>query len=281
MLVNLKKILADADAGRYAIGGFNITALETAMGIIEAAEAERSPAILQISEKTIDYMGLDLSFAIAKTLADRSGVPVAIHFDHGRNFPLVRQSVEVGFSSVMLDVSKLPEGERIPFVADFVKFARPRHVTVEAEEDVIGGQEDYEKGKGWQFTDPKRAAVFVGKTGLDCFAVSIGNSHGKALPGETFDLELLAKINQAVPVPLVLHGASSTPDNLIREAIALGVCKINIDTDLRVAFSDQLRETLTDKDVYDPRDELRPSIAEVKDKVIEKIRLFGSNGKYK
>lgn len=279
MLVNLKKMLADADREHYAIGGFNITSLETALGIIEAAEEEKSPVIFQISEKTIDYMGLDLAYAISKTLADRTKLPVCIHFDHGRNFPLVEESIKIGYSSVMVDASKMEANRRIPFVRDFVKKAHRHQVTVEAEEDVIGGREDYIEGKGWRFTDPKRAAVFTRQTGVDCFAVSIGNSHGKALPDEKFDLELLGEINVAVDVPLVLHGASSTPDKLIREAIARGVCKINIDTDLRVAFTDELRLTLKDKDLYDPRDELKPSIEQVKEKVIEKIRLFGSNGK--
>jgi len=280
MLVNLKKMLAQADKERYAVGGFNITALETAIGIAQAAQAENSPVIFQISEKTIDYMGLDLAFAIAKTLADRIRVPAAIHFDHGRNFPLVKESIAIGFSSIMLDVSKLDSGERIGFVKEFVALAHRRQVTVEVEEDIIGGREDYVEGKGWSFTDPKRAASFVAETGIDCFAVSIGNSHGKPLPNETFDLDLLAKIDQAVPVPLVLHGASSTPDKLIREAISLGVCKINIDTDLRVAFSDELRDVLADhQDMYDPRDELKSTIEQVKQTVIEKIRLFGSNGK--
>lgn len=279
MLVNLKKILWDADQEHYAVGGFNITSLETALGIIEAAEAEQSPVILQISEKTIDYMGLDLAYAISKTLADRTALPICVHFDHGRNFPLVEEAIKIGFPSVMIDASKMDQEERIPFVKDFVQKAHRQQVSVEAEEDVIGGREDYIEGKGWRFTDPKRAAVFVKETNLDCFAVSIGNSHGKALADEDFDLDLLTDINNAVDVPLVLHGASSTPDKLIREAIARGVCKINIDTDLRVAFSDQLRETLNDKDLYDPRDELKPSIKEVKEVVIAKIRLFGSNGK--
>ena len=116
MLVNIREILQKADKERYAIGGFNFTSLETAMAIVAAAEAEKSPSILQISEKTIDYCGLELAFAIAKTLIDNSPMPIAIHFDHGRNFPLVKKAVEIGFSSVMLDVSKMPEKERIPFV---------------------------------------------------------------------------------------------------------------------------------------------------------------------
>lgn len=281
MLVNLKEMLARADERRYAVGGFNMTSLETALGIVEAAEAEASPVILQISEKTVDYMGLDVAFAIAHTLATRVQVPMAIHLDHGKNFQLCEEALQIGFSSIMLDVSKMPIGERIAFVRDFVVRAHRRAVTVEVEEDMIGGREDYVQGDSGHFTDPKRAALFVRETGCDCFAVSIGEAHGKPLPTEKLDLELLAEINRAVSVPLVLHGASSTAESVIREAISLGVCKINIDTDLRLAFTKQLRQTLEQQDIYDPRDELKPTIAEVAGVVREKMQLFGSSGQAK
>jgi len=279
MLVNLNAVLKNADEEKYAIGGFNITTLESALAIIEAAEEEKSPVILQISEKTIDYMGLDVAFAIAKTLADRSPIPVVIHFDHGRNFVLVEQALKTGFSSVMLDVSKMERDKRIPFVKDFTAHARKFGVSVEAEEDQIGGREDYVEGDRSHFTDPKRAAIFVKETGIDAFAISIGSSHGKPLPHEKLDLDLLTRINKAVPAPLVLHGASSTNEKIIREAISLGVCKINIDTDLRLAFTRELRRTLKDPDIYDPREELKPSRDEIHEEVRKHIRLFGSDNK--
>ncbi len=279
MLVNLSNILHQADLGKYAIGGFNMTTLESAMAIVEAGDQERSPIILQISEKTIDYMGLDLAFALAKTLADRTDIPVAIHFDHGRNFELVQKAVDIGFSSVMLDVSKMEPKERIPFVKDFTARAHRRKVSVEAEEDQIGGREDYVADNRGHFTDPHRAAQFVKATSVDAFAVSIGSTHGKPLPNEELDLDLLKEINKVVEVPLVLHGASSTDEKVIGAAIALGVCKINIDTDLRLAFTRELRRTLKDPDIYDPREELAPSRDEIRDEVIRHIRLFGSDGK--
>lgn len=280
MLVNTTGMYKKAEAGGYAIGGFNMTSLESAIAIIEAAEAEKSPVILQISEKTIDYMGLDLAFASAKTLADRTAIPIAIHFDHGRNFKLVQESIDIGFSSVMLDVSKMPEEKRIDFVRDFVARAHKRHVSVEIEEDQIGGREDYVEGKGWKFTDPKRARAFVQATSCNAFAVSIGNSHGKALPNEDFDLDLLSEIDKAVEVPLVLHGASSTPEEKIKKAIELGIRKINIDTDLRLAFNEAIRENIeNDKHIYDPREILGPTIPAIKRVVQEKIRLFGSSKK--
>ena len=279
MLVNFTQILRKADEKHYAVGGFNMTTLESAMAIVEAGQSEKSPIILQISEKSIDYMGLDLAFAIAKTLADRADIPVAIHFDHGRNFELVQKAANIGFSSVMLDVSKMEKNERIPFVKNFVAHAHRRHVTVEAEEDQIGGREDYIDGNRGHFTDPRRAAQFCKETNVDCFAVSIGSTHGKPLPHEELDLDLLKEINKAVDVPLVLHGASGTNEKIIRQAIELGICKINIDTDLRLAFTRELRRTLKDPDIYDPRDELAPSRDEVRDEVVKHIRLFGSNGK--
>ena len=279
MLVNLSHILAKADREKYAIGGFNMTTLESAMAIIEAGEQEKSPIILQISEKTIDYMGLDLAFAIAKTLADGASIPVAIHFDHGRNFELVQKAADIGFSSVMLDVSKMEKNERIPFVKEFTTRAHRRKITVEAEEDQIGGREDYVDGNRGHFTDPKRTAQFVRETDVDCFAVSIGSTHGKPLPNEELDLDLLKEINKAVEVPLVLHGASSTDGKVIEEAISLGICKINIDTDLRLAFTRELRRTLKDPDIYDPREEMKPSRDEIREEVIKHIRLFGSSDK--
>lgn len=279
MLVNLRKILERADQEHYAVGGYNMTTLESAMAIVEAGEQEKSPIILQISEKTIDYMGLDLAFAIAKTLADRTPIPVCVHFDHGRNFKLVEDSLRIGFSSVMLDVSKMVITERIPFVKEFTTKAHKLGATVESEEDQIGGREDYVDGDRSHFTDPKRAAAFVRETDVDAFAVSIGSTHGKPLPNEHLDLELLAEIDKAVSVPLVLHGASSTNEKVIREAIGLGVCKINIDTDLRLAFTRELRRTLKDPDIYDPREEMQPSRDEIRKEVIKHIRLFGSDNK--
>ena len=277
MLVNLN-FLKKAQKEHFAIGGFNITALETALAIVEAAEEEKSPVILQISEKTIDYMSLEVAFAISKTLADKAKVPVAIHFDHGKNFPLVEQALKIGFPSVMLDVSSLGKANRIPFVKKFVKLAHRMGATVEVEEDAIGGKEDYVTG-GVTLTDPKRAEQFVRETECDAFAVAIGSVHGKPMPNEHLYFDLLSEIRAEVKVPLVLHGASSTPPEKIREAIKLGICKFNIDTDLRVAFTNGLRKALKEGDLYDPRDELTVAKDEVKKVVKEKIKLFGSSGK--
>ncbi|MEK7548549.1 MAG: class II fructose-bisphosphate aldolase [Patescibacteria group bacterium] len=278
MLVNLQAVLEPAVKGRYAVGGFNITGLETALAIAEAAEREKSPVIFQISAKTIDYMGLDLAAAIGLTLANRLKVPAVVHLDHGTDLELAEQALKGGFSSIMLDVSRVPVKERIPIVRDFVQRAKKKNVSVEAEEDAIGGREDYVIGDRSHFTEPKRASEFVRLTGCAAYAVSIGSTHGQPLPNEKLDLELLSEIARSVPVPLVLHGASSTPITIIREAISRGISKINIDTDLRLAFTGQLRRTLRNDDLIDPRDELKPAREEVCRVVREKMRLFGSSG---
>lgn len=279
MLVNLTKILPRAREGKYAIGAFNMTALETALAIIEAAEEEHSPVILQISEKTIDFMGFELSLTVARMLADNAKVPVAVHLDHGKNLELVTKAIESGYPSIMADLSTIDPDKRIKIGKELVEQAHQMNVTVELEEDSIAGKEDYITGTGIKFTDPTRAAKFVNATGCDAFAVAIGSAHGKPQPGEKLDLDLLCDIAKVAPVPLVLHGASSTPDDIIREAISRGICKINIDTDLRVAFSKSVRATLGDGSIYDPRDYLHPAKDAVKQVVREKIRLFGSENK--
>ncbi|MBI4948239.1 class II fructose-bisphosphate aldolase [Candidatus Berkelbacteria bacterium] len=279
MLVNLSKILQSAYKNKYAIGAFNITAIETALAIMQAGEQESSPIILQASEKTINYFGLDLTAAIGHTLAARTTLPVVLHLDHGKNIELAYKAIEIGFSSVMLDVSSMTLNERIPTVKKFVEFAHRHKVSVEAEEDVIGGKEDFINGKHPHFTDPKRAYIFCKETGIDCFAVSIGNRHGKAEQHEQFDLELLSQINKAVDIPLVLHGASATPPNLIKKAIELGVSKINIDTELRIAFSESLGEVYQELESIDPRDQLSETIDAVREIVVKDMRLFGSSNK--
>lgn len=280
MLTNLNGVLTKAEKERYAVGAFNVTSLETALGIVAAAEQESSPVILQVSEKTVDYMGLEVVFALINSLANSARVPVVVHLDHGKNSELTEKALKIGFSSIMLDVSKLPKNQRIPVVKEFVKRAHLKGVSIEAEEDAIEGIEDYISGENYTYTDVSRAVKFVNETNCDAFAVSIGNSHGKARPDEKLDLELLTKIDQVINVPLVLHGASATPELEIREAISRGVRKINIDTDLRLAVNKTLRIHLEKNEhIYDPRDILKPTITAVKEVVVDKMRLFGSSGK--
>jgi len=278
MLVNFRRILEEAQKERYAIGAFNMTAIETAMAIVTAAEKQNSPVILQLSEKSIDYFGFDLALGICRHLAEQAKVPVCVHLDHGKKMPLVDRALDSGFSSIMADLSKFPANERIKLGRDIVQRAHHKSITVELEEDSIGGKEDYVSGEV-KYSNPKRAASFVKETGCDAFAVAIGSAHGKPMPDEKLDLDLLREIRRVVTVPLVLHGASSTPPDITREAISRGICKINIDTDLRLAYSQKVRQALADPEVYDPRDYLKEALEAVMQVVEEKIKMFGSNNK--
>lgn len=280
MLVTLRDILPKARQEGYAVGAFNTANMEITQAIVEAAVEEQSPVIIQTSEKAIEYAGLDVLFGMIKTLSMDADIPIVIHLDHGKTLSVIDEVLEVGFTSVMIDASQFPEAERVKVAKEVTAKAHAKGLSVEGERDQLRGKEDDVKGAEGKLTDPDEAAAFVRESGIDAFAVSIGNAHGKPLPNETLDLNLLEKISKKVLIPLTLHGASSTPEELIKKAISLGVAKINIDTDLRVAFSGALRDVLSKHpDVYDPREELGPAREAVKKMVRAKMKLFGSCGK--
>lgn len=280
MFVTLNEILPEARKKGYAVGAFNTANLEITQAIIEAAQEEKSPVIIQTSEKAIEYAGLDVLFGMIKAVAAHVDVPVVIHLDHGKTLDLINQVIEIGYTSVMIDASQFAEEERPKVAAEVTKKAHAKGLSVEGERDKLRGTEDDVKGAEGKMTDPLEAKQFVEKTGVDAFAVSIGNAHGKPLPDERLDLDLLERIAEAVSVPLTLHGASSTPKEMIKQAISLGIAKINIDTDLRISFTGALREVLSNHpEIYDPREELGPAREAVKNMVKEKMRLFGSSGR--
>lgn len=280
MLVNTKAMLRHARRHGYAVGAFNTSDLEITKAIIEAATELHSPVILQTSEKAIDYAGLDELAALLLTLARGAPVPVAVHLDHGRSLESVKECLAVGYTSVMIDASRLDLEANIALCQKVVSLAKKSKASVEAELGVIFGQEDYVKALASRVTDPDEAASFVRETGVDSLAVSIGNAHGVPAAKEVFDLARLQAIGQKVSIPLVLHGASSTHSSRIKRAIALGVAKINIDTDIRLAFNNNLRHFLKEhKDNYDPRAMLASAAEGVKKVVSQKLKLFGSAGK--
>lgn len=280
MLVNTKEMLVTARKKGYAVGAFNTSDLEITQAIIAAAEAQNSPVIIQTSEKAIDYAGLRQIAQIMLTAAKAAKVPVAVHLDHGKSFERARECFEAGYTSAMIDSSRLDFDGNIEVVQRVVAIAHPRRQTVEAELGVISGQEDYVKALATKLTDPDEAVVFVAETNCDSLAVSIGNAHGVPAANELFDLERLEAISRKVSIPLVLHGASSTHPTRIKRAIELGVAKINIDTDVRLAFNHNLRHFLvTHPDAYDPRDIITEATVGVRQVVAHKMRLFGSSGR--
>lgn len=282
MLVSSKELLLDAQKNGYAVGAFNTNNLEITHAIIAAAEAQRAPVLVQVSAGAIKYAGIDFLSLIVQTHAHRARVPVAIHLDHGPDFETVMLCLRFGFTSIMRDASKLPFEQNVAEIRKVVEAAHALGVPVEAELGRIAGAEEHvvvsEREK--TMTDPDEAAQLVDLSGCDFLAVSIGNAHGFYKGEPDLDFDRLKAIRDKVSVPLVLHGASGIPDHQIRTAVGLGICKINIDTEIRHAFTQSVRQTLAEKpEEIDPRKVLSPSIAAMQAVVERKIELFGSKGK--
>lgn len=310
MLTTLKTILKKADRDGYAVGAFNINNLEILKSIIETAVEQNSPVIVQTSEGAIDYAGMDYLIAMMRVAA-KAPVPVVMHVDHGKDLNLLKKALKAGYSSVMFDGSLLPYNENVAKTKQVVGWAKKTGASVEAEIGAIKGVEDLVSVSEKQafFTDPEEAARFAKATGCDALAISIGTAHGafKSKGEAKLDIPRLREIDRVVKQPLVLHGASGIspsmiklldkycgqigdcdrlkgakgiPDKEIRAAIRNGVRKINIDSDLRIAFTQGMREALMEKkDQIDPRKLLAPSMRLMKEVVVKKMRLFGSKGK--
>lgn len=279
MLVTLTKMLKVAQEHQFAVGAFNTANLEITEAIISGAEAMHAPVIIQTSEKAIRYAGLPQIVALVTARAKKSPIPIVFHLDHGRTHEVVYDCIDGGYTSVMFDGSHLEYEDNLKWTQTFTERAHKKGLSLEAELGRVGGSEDDIDGQEG-FTDPDLAVEFVAKTHCDALAVGIGNNHGKTRPGEHLHLDKLEAVRRKLSIPLVLHGASSTPEDQIKKAIKLGITKINIDTDIRVAFAQAEREFLEhDKDAYDPREILTPSIDAMREVVQAKIALFGSHMK--
>jgi fructose-bisphosphate aldolase class II len=306
MLVTMKSLLNRANKGQYAVGAFNIDNLESLQAVLRAAEETSSPVIIATSESTIAYAGFESIKALAHIAAEEhSRVLLALHLDHGKDLNLIKRCIDHGWTSVMFDGSLLPYEENVKKTKQVVAWAQAKGVTVEAELGALKTEEDA-RGAERQalFTDPKQAVDFVKKTGIDALAISIGTSHGPfKFKGKTIlDYTRLKDIKRRTRMPLVLHGASGIPakifsiihdrcENLndckrlstahgvsngaIRKAIAYGINKVNIGTDLRLAFTAGMRKALIDHgEEYDEREFLKESRTLVKQVVKEKMLLF-------
>ena len=282
MLVSGKELFRAARQGGYAVGAFNVNNMEIIQAIIEAAEEENSPVFLQASQGGIKYAGIEYIAGLAKTAAESVKVPVALNLDHGTSFTQVVQCVRHGFTAVMIDGSQHPYEENIALTQKVVEVAHPCGVSVEAELGKIGGVEDdiSVEAADATFTDPQEAAEFAERTKVDALAIAIGTAHGVYKGEPKLDFDRLAKIREATDVPLVLHGASGIGDEAIRKAVSLGICKINIDTELRQAFTKAVQEVVHSKpQEFDPRKLLGPAREAMKEVVRAKMRLFGSAGR--
>jgi fructose-bisphosphate aldolase class II len=281
-LVAVNDLLFKADKEGYAVGAFNANNMEIVQAIVEAAEKEKSPVIMQASQGAIKYAGLEFITGMVKIAAEEASVPVALHLDHGTDFDQVVKCIRSGFSSVMYDGSKLSLEDNIAITNKVLDMARPIGVSVEAELGKIGGTEDlvHVEDKDAVFTDPEEARYFVEKTGIKSLAIAIGTAHGQYKGEPKLDLERLKKIKALTGIPLVLHGSSGVPDEAVQAAIKLGICKVNIDTNIREAFVWKMREVIKNKpDEIDPRKILGPARDAAVEIIRHKMKVFGSSGK--
>jgi tagatose 1,6-diphosphate aldolase GatY/KbaY len=280
MLTSTIELLNAARAGGYAVGAFNVYNLEGARAVVAAAEAEHSPAMLQILPSALKHGGTPL-VALCLAAARQASVPMAVHLDHSRSPDDIRAALAAGLGSVMADGSHLPYADNVAFTRQMSALVHKSGGSVEAELGRLTGTEDgltvpeYES----KLTHPEQAADFVAQTGLDALAVCIGNVHGR-YPGEPhLDFDRLDAIRRAVSVPLVLHGASGLPDATVRRSIELGITKFNVNTEVRGAYVDALRERLDSPRTPDLLELMQGAIAAMQSVVSTKLHLFGSVGK--
>jgi fructose-bisphosphate aldolase class II len=306
-LVPTSELLIAALKGKYAVGAYNVNNMELLQAIVEAGNELRAPLILQVSAGARKYANQTYLIKLVEAALNSSIIPIALHLDHGEDFEVCKSCIDGGFSSVMIDGSKHSFEDNIALTKKVVEYAHPRGISVEAELGKLAGVEDNisVSEKDAIYTNPNEAAEFVERTGVDSLAVAIGTSHGAyKFKGEAkLDFERLAEIQKAVGMdyPLVLHGASSVPESLVKvcndfgaeipgakgvpeqmfsQATKLGVAKINVDTDLRLAFTGAIRKHFAENPShFDPRQYLGPARAAVKEVVKQKIQIFGTNGR--
>lgn len=284
MLVGTDVLLKKAKKEGYAVGAFDVYNLETALGLAKAAVKKNSPIIMMVSETTIQYAGIKPITHIVSTIAKNLAVnvPVALHLDHGKSFESVSECIKSGFNSVHIDASSLPFDENIAITKHAALFAHKNDIWIQGELGPIIG--DHIAGTEYKGelpkTDPALVEKFVRETGIDMLAIAVGPTHGM-YTNERIDFKLLKKIRRMTNIPLVLHGSSGVPDDEIKEAIKIGISKINVGTAVRFAFSEALRKTVKEapKDLIDVRKLLTPSIEAVQKIAEEKIDLFGSANK--
>jgi len=276
----MNEFLPKAKEKKFAVGQFNMNNLEFAKAITEAAMAEKSPFIFGVSEGALKYMGIEYTVAIAEAAAKQSGLPIALHLDHGSTFEVAMKCIRAGFSSVMFDGSHHSFEENIRLTKEVVKAARAMGVSVEGELGTIGGVEDdisVDEADA-ALAKPEEAIRFWEETGVDCVAIAVGTAHGMYKGEVKIRYDIIEEVAKAIPVPIVLHGGSGVPDEAIRLSIAAGVGKINVNTENQVACTDAIREVLNkDANVYDPRKYLTPAKNAMVEVVRSKIRLFGSS----
>jgi len=286
MITSVKEILNKAKEGGYAVGAFNTTNLETTRAIIEAAKELRSPVIIQVTEKTLEYAGGRAIFNLIKNIAEfyAPEIPVGIHLDHGKSAEIIERCINIGFPSVMYDGSRKVFSDNLMLTKQVVEICHQKDVCVQGELGSVPYIGETEMGEiDWNkyMTDPGQAEQFVKETGIDALAVAIGNAHGFFKERDIPDYDRLEMIHKVVDVPLILHGASDWENGKVKEVIARGICCFNVDTATRLAFINSLAKSFQDQHnlSFDIRKLLGDAQHEVKNTVMKKIKYFGSDGK--
>lgn len=282
MLENTKQMLEKAKQEGYAIPHFNINNLEWTRFILETCEEEKSPVILGVSEGAKKYMvGFATVTEMVKAMVKELHitVPVALHLDHGSSVESCKEAIDAGFTSVMIDASKYSVEENIQMTREVVTYAHERNVTVEAEIGHVGGEEDGVADE-LAYAKVEDAVLLAKETGIDSLAPALGSVHGIYKGEPKLDFDRMIQVKELTNLPLVLHGGSGIPDQLIKKSITCGICKLNINTDLQIVWAKDVREFLNENyTVYDPRKIIKSGEQAMKEKIKEKIYLLNSNGK--
>ncbi len=276
-LVSSREMLLKAQKEGYALGAFNVENMEMVQAVIEAAEEMRSPVMIQTTSGTLKYATPAMYASMVRAMAEKASVPVCMHLDHGDSVETAKKCMEAGYTSLMIDGSKLDFEANIAITREVVEMAGD--LPIEAELGTVGGKEDGHSAEA-QYTEPDKAVEFVKRTGISSLAVAIGTAHGIYKGEPKLDIGRLAEIRKVVDIPLVLHGTSGVPEDAVRACIKEGICKVNYATDLRIAYTNGVRALLAEKpEAYDPKAFGKVGRAEVKKVVCDRIRLVGSDGK--
>ena len=279
MIITKSEILLDAQSNGYAVPTFNIHNLETMKTVLETAQELRSPVMIAVTPSTVDYIGQEFLIELMDAAKKSYDIPICFHLDHHEKVEDIKALIQKGIPSVMIDASHHTFEENVRIVREVVEFAAPFGVAVEAELGRLSGVEDDLEvdEKDQIYTNPEQASEFVSRTGISSLAVAIGTAHGLYKGEPKLDLERLAAIQKEVSIPLVLHGGSGLPDELVQKTIKLGICKVNIATELKMAFVKGLRSYLQEHpDANDPRHYFQDAVAEMKKVTADKIKMCGS-----
>lgn len=279
-LVDSKKMLLDAQQNGYAVGAFNVENMEMVKAVIAAAEELKAPVMLQTTPSTVKYGTSKTYAAIVKAEAEKATVPVCLHLDHGSSYELAEECIANGYTSVMIDGSAKVLEENIAISKKVVDYAKTLGIPVEAELGKVGGKEDDLEVETDTNTDVDEAVEFVEKTGVDSLAVAIGTAHGFYVGTPVLDKERLSQIREKVSIPLVLHGASGISDDEVKDCVRRGICKVNFATELRVAYTDAVKDLLKEKpETFDPKAFGNVGMDAVKKLVMNRMEVCGCAGK--